>query len=433
MEKQILILGAGFVAGPVVEYLSRQEENTITLVSHILAEAERYAEQYPRVRPLVADVTDSNQMSQLVSSHDLVVSLVPYTFHVPIAKLCIEHKTPMVTASYVSTEMKALDEAARESDVLILNEIGLDPGIDHLSAMKVIDEAHDKGAKVISFASWCGGLPAPECNDNPLGYKFAWAPRAVLLALLNEARFLKHEQEQVVTANELLRSVKPVSVSEELKLEGYPNRNSVPYREAYGIPEVKNLIRGTLRYPGFAEIFEAAHQLGLLSVENTADSSNTWKEWYSCKVDELSVKLPERAKLAFQWLGMESDKQIPKVESMLDAFCELLKSKLNYGPHEYDMVALQHKFEIEYEGQPEFLSSTLVVKGEAGGFSAMAKTVGYPVGIAAQLILDGEIHDKGVKIPVERHFYEPLMEALEEENICCVEQVEPTLNEHFFQ
>ncbi len=432
MEKNILILGAGFVAGPVVEYLTRQPENQLTLVSHILSEAERYSNKYPRVRPLAADVTNVQQMSELVQAHDLVISLVPYVFHVPVAKLCIEHRVPMVTASYVSADMQALDSAARENDVLILNEIGLDPGIDHLSAMKVIDEAHDKGAKVLSFASWCGGLPAPECNNNPLGYKFAWAPRAVLLALLNEARYLKNGEEQIVTANELLRSVKPVKISDELMLEGYPNRNSVPYREAYGIHEAQNLIRGTLRYPGFAEIFETAHQLGLLSVDTPVDSAKSWKEWYQSQVETLSTPLSERAAEAFAWLGLESEQSMPKVDSMLDAFCEVLKSKLNYETGEFDMIALQHRFEIEYQGQSEYLSSTLLVKGDVNGFSAMAKTVGYPVGIAAQLILDDEIQDKGVKIPVERHFYEPLLEALEDESIGCVEQAESALNEHYF-
>jgi saccharopine dehydrogenase-like NADP-dependent oxidoreductase len=432
VNKRILILGAGFVAEPVVEYLSREPENHLTLVSHIIQEADRFASKYPQVTPMAADVTDLQQMSDLVRTHDLVISLVPYSFHVSIAKLCIEHKVPMVTASYVSSDMQALDASARENGVLILNEIGLDPGIDHLSAMKVIDEAHDKGAKIVSFASWCGGLPAPECNNNPLGYKFAWAPRAVLLALLNEARYLKDGKEQVVHANELLRSVKPVKVSDELMLEGYPNRNSVPYREAYGIPEVRNLIRGTLRYPGFSEIFEAAERLGLLSVERSTEPGLTWKDWYQRQQQSLAEPISETASAALRWLGLESDLPLPESGSMLDAFCELLKSKLNYHVGEYDMTALQHRFEIEYDGRSEFLSSTLIVKGEPGGFSAMAKTVGYPVAIAAQLILDGEIDDKGVKIPVERHLYEPLLEVLEKENIVCVEKNESTLDELFF-
>ncbi len=432
MEKKILILGAGLVAAPAIEYLGRQPENTITIVSNILSEAEALAGSREKNIAMTADVTDTRQMSELISQHDLVISLVPYIFHVPVAKLCIEHKKPLITASYVSPEMRALDEQAKQAEVLILNEIGLDPGIDHLSAMKVIDEAHDKGAKVKSFASWCGGLPAPECNDNPIGYKFSWAPRGVLLALRNEASYLKHGVKTTIKPADLLASAQPVDLGTEFELEGYPNRDSCPYREAYGMPEVENLIRGTLRYRGFSEVFDFAHKVGLLDTEQTVDTSLNWKQWTNNSIQRQGLQMTEQVEQAFEWLGLFSDEAIPEAASMLDAFCHLLLEKLKYADNEYDMIALQHKFEIEYENKCEYLSSTLIVKGDPNGYSTMAKTVGYPVAIAAQLVLDGEIDDKGVHIPVLRHFYEPILDGLEEEGIQCIEKPEPPMDEKFF-
>ncbi|MCO7222989.1 saccharopine dehydrogenase C-terminal domain-containing protein [Pleionea sp. CnH1-48] len=435
MEKSILILGAGFVAGPAVEYLTRNENNQITLVSHILAEAEALAGEHPRIKAMQGDVSDKQQMGALVEQHDLVISLVPYLFHVAIAELCIEHKKPMITASYVSPEMKALDAKASEAGVLVLNEIGLDPGIDHLSAMKIIDEVHAEQGEVLSFASWCGGLPAPECNNNPLGYKFAWAPRAVLLALLNEARFLKSGAISDIAPDALLDNVNDVYVTDEFDLEGYPNRDSSNYREAYNIPEVQNLIRGTLRYKGFAEIFKAARALGLLSLEPVEPSQlegKTWQQWFEAQVDALDFGFSAEVLEALEWLGFSADEPLPVANTMLDVFCALLQQKLNYEADEFDMIVLQHKFEVKKQDTVENLTSTLVVKGEAGGFSAMAKTVGYPVAIACQLVLDGQITESGVKIPVSPVFYEPLLAGLEKEGIICEEKTVPAFQERFF-
>ncbi len=432
MTQSILVLGAGFVVGPVVEYLTRENNYNLTVASQFLEEAEKYAQKYPNVTPIVADVTNTHSMQELIREHDLVISLVPYIFHVPIAKICIEQKIPMITASYVSSEMKALDDAAKTSGVLILNEIGLDPGIDHLSAMKIIDDAHDKGGKVVSFASWCGGLPAPECNDNPLGYKFSWAPRAVLLALLNQAKYLKAGEETIIDSDNLLASAQSVDVGTTFKLEGYPNRDSTGYKQGYNIPEVKNLIRGTLRYLGFSEILESAKKLGLLSLDEAVDNSLDWAKWMQGKIESKSIILSEQTRVAFEWLGLFGDSLLPKANSMLDAFCVVLQDKLNYQKGEFDMVVLQHKFEIAYPSQTEFLSSTLIVKGDPNGFSAMAKTVGYPAAIAAELILTGEINEVGVKIPVSPNLYEPILEKLEQENIICKEKHELSLNEGYF-
>ncbi|NVJ59286.1 MAG: saccharopine dehydrogenase NADP-binding domain-containing protein [Gammaproteobacteria bacterium] len=432
MSKRIVVFGSGFVAGPVVEFLSRREENQITVASNILAEANRLATKYPRVSCVEVDVTNESQISELVAEHDIAISLVPYVFHTLIAGVCIKFKKHLVTASYVSKEMRELDQQAREANVLILNEIGLDPGIDHLSAMKVIDDAHAKGAKVKSFASWCGGLPAPECNDNPLGYKFAWAPRGVLMALLNEAQYLKAGDVVTVNSNALMKSAKPVTLSEELDLEGYPNRDSVPYREAYGIPECDNLIRGTLRYKGFSEILDDAHLLGLLKVDSKPDEKITWAEWFEEAEKEVGG-ISSKSKQALEWLGLiDPNSKLPVVDSMLDAFCTMLQAKLQYENDQFDMIALQHRFEIVHNDKSEYLSSTLVVKGDPKGFSAMSKTVGYPVGIATQMILDGDISDTGVKIPVEQHIYEPILEGLKAENIECIEQPMNALNENFF-
>ncbi|NVJ50464.1 MAG: saccharopine dehydrogenase NADP-binding domain-containing protein [Gammaproteobacteria bacterium] len=432
MEKKILIFGSGYVAAPVIEYLTRHPENRLTVASNILADAERLASHSEQVTAVTADVTNDQAIAELVAEHDIVISLVPYLFHVAIAKQCIALQKHLVTASYVSADMQQLDTAAREAGILILNEIGLDPGIDHLSAMKVIDEAHDKGGKVISFASWCGGLPAPEFNDNPLGYKFAWAPRGVLLALLNEARFYKDNAVEVIASKDLLTSAKPVVLSNELPLEGYPNRDSTPYRDAYNMPECENLIRGTLRYPGFCEVIATAHKLGLLDLEQVSTGEMRWADWIHQALSDNAVELSETVQTAFEWLGLMSEQMMPQADTVLDAFCSVLQAKLQYQENETDMIALQHRFELEFADEREYLTSTLVVKGDVGGYSAMSKTVGYPVAIATQLILDDEIRDKGVHIPVQRHFYEPILDGLEAEGIACIEQHQPELGEHFF-
>lgn len=429
---RILILGAGYVAGPLVDVLHRRDDNHITIASQFRHEAEGLAGGRARIDVAELDVNDAEALGRLVAGHDLVVSFIPYLFHLRVAEQCLKHGKHLVTASYEQPAMKALDAEVQARGLTFLNEIGLDPGIDHLSAMRIIDEAHERGAQVESFVSWCGGLPAPDANDNPLGYKFSWAPRAVLLALLNEARFRAGGRDLTLSRDELLPWTKPIAVG-DLALEGYPNRNSLNYEEIYGISGVKDLLRGTLRYRGFAAILQAAKRLGLLDVEaypalQPGAPTISWRQLIAdgagvpAATLETELKWEETVKSAFHWLGLFGDDAVPQAGNRLDAFCELLKARLQYRPGERDMVVLHHKFAIRNpDDSRQHQTSTLIAYGQPGGYTAMARTVGIPAALAAQLILDGVITRRGVILPVTRDVYQPLLDALSEEGIVCEE------------
>ncbi|MET1254312.1 saccharopine dehydrogenase C-terminal domain-containing protein [Aliikangiella maris] len=425
----ILLLGAGFVTGPLVDYLHKKE-HTITIGSQFLSEAEKLAAGRSHLFPIQVDVTNDDELANLAAKADLVISFVPFQFHVAVARICIAQKVPLVTASYAHQDMWALNEAAKEADIILLNEIGVDPGIDHMTAMKVIHEAHDKKQKVEALVSWCGGIPAPEANNNPLGYKFSWSPMAVLTAVLNEAKYYSRGKVETIAAKDLLSSMRDVPFNEELQLTGYANRDSLGYREAYEIPEVQTLLRGTLRYPGFAAIIHKAKAIGLLSntLFNDAKPSN-WRELIAqlsdLSLDQLESSFDSDPELVenFAWMDCFSDRAVAG-RSPIEAFCALLQDKLQYEENEQDMIAMQHRFVLTDENNNKiFHRSTLVEKGDVGGFSAMAKTVGYPAAIAADLILKGQITRKGVCIPVTQDIYEPVLQELEKLNIKMVEEI----------
>ncbi|MRX27065.1 saccharopine dehydrogenase C-terminal domain-containing protein [Kangiella sp. HZ709] len=426
--KKILVLGAGFVAGPLVEFLKRRAENDITVASYLLSEAEELARNFNSVKSIQLDVSNQSLVQEALDGFDLVVSLVPAPFHPTIAKAAIQAQVNMITASYESEEMKNLAKDIKEAGITVLNEIGLDPGIDHLSAMQIIDQAHNKGENISSFVSWCGGLPAPESNNNPLGYKFSWAPRGVLMALLNEAKYLNNNNPITISSDKLMSWTKPLSIA-GLELEGYPNRESVSYKQVYGIEEAKTILRGTLRYQGFSEIIQAAHKLGLLSLNIIEVREQSWSDFLvtindGASIESLQKSISQKAFAALEWLDCFSDKVITVKTTPMDVFCELLVEKLQYLDNESDMVILQHKFVIEKEsGEEYYISSTLRTEGDASGYSAMSKTVGYPVAIASQLMLDGLYSRQGLQLPVTKDIYEPILAQLSQEGIICEEKV----------
>jgi saccharopine dehydrogenase-like NADP-dependent oxidoreductase len=410
---KILLLGAGFVTAPLVEYL-HQKGHHLSIASQFIEEAETLIAGRENMTPFKVNVTDQDDIRQLIQPADIVLSFVPYQFHIAVAKVCIDEKTPMVTASYTHADMKALDEQAKEAGITILNEIGLDPGIDHMTAMQMIDEAHEKGQKVDAFVSWCGGIPAPDAADNPLGYKFSWSPMAVLTASSNDAKYLSKGGEETIKGENLLTSMRDVDISDELKLRGYANRDSMGYKQAYNIPEVQTLLRGTLRYKGFGQIIDAAKHIGLLSGESFSSQLSSWQELMQQLESTSSFDLSDKVKEAFNWLGCYSEEAISS-DSPIKAFCELLTEKLKYEDGEQDMVVMQHRLVlVDSDGTRHFHQSTMVEKGDKNGFSAMAKTVGYPAAIAADMILSGKIDRKGVCIPVTRDIYEPILSELAE-------------------
>ncbi|KIK13013.1 hypothetical protein PISMIDRAFT_18292 [Pisolithus microcarpus 441] len=269
--RKILLLGSGFVARPCAEYVVRDPTNELTIACRTLSSAAALADGLPNAAAISLDVNSTEALDAQVAVHDLVISLIPYTYHAAVIKSAIKGKTHVVTTSYVSPAMRELDEETKRAGIVVMNEIGLDPGIDHLYAVKTISEVHEKGGKIKQFLSYCGGLPAPECSGNPLGYKFSWSSRGVLLALLNSASYLSEGKQVDITGSDLMGYAKPYFISPAFAFVAYPNRNSVPFREFYNIPEAETIVRGTLRYQGFPEFIKALVDLGWLDA--------TEKEW----------------------------------------------------------------------------------------------------------------------------------------------------------
>ncbi|CAB1323475.1 unnamed protein product [Coregonus sp. 'balchen'] len=267
--KRVLLLGSGYVSGPVIEYLTRDIGTQVTVASVLLTQAEELAGKYPNTIPVMLDVTSQEgQLESLVKDHDLVISMLPYGYHPVIAKHCINKKVNMVTASYLSPAMKDLQQSAEEAGITIVNEMGLDPGIDHMLAMECIDQAKADGCTIESYSSFCGGLPAPECSDNPLRYKFSWSPYGVLLNTISPAIFLKDNKVVSIPAGgTLMESTAPMDFMPGFNLEGFPNRDSTKYAEQYGIESAHTLIRGTLRFKGFSKAMSGFVKLGLINTD----------------------------------------------------------------------------------------------------------------------------------------------------------------------
>ena len=425
--KNILVLGAGLVARPLVDYLLDVPDFAVVVADVEPARAEKLVAGHSRGRAVFLDISDRSALAAAIGRSDLVVSLVPYTYHPVVAELAIEQGKHVVTASYVSPAMKDLDGRAKSKGVVLLNELGLDPGIDHMEAMRIIHEVHEAGGRVLVFTSWCGGLPAPESNTNPFGYKFSWSPRGVLLASKNSARYLRDGRIVPVPASDLFAAPEIIRIPGLAEFEGYPNRDSVSYRETYGIPEALTVLRGTLRYAGWCETLRKMVELGLLD-ETPADRSGST---FLGLMRELSQAAPgadvraaaaSRLKLGpdsailsrLEWLGLFEARPLPLERgSAFDNLAALMVEKLAYTAGERDMIVLRHEFLVRTEaGRSERIVSSLVDFGVPGGDSSMSRTVGLPAAIGARLILEGRIRAAGVQVPVLPEIYDPILDEL---------------------
>jgi len=427
---RFLILGAGFVAEPTVEYLNRQTNNKITVAGYTLNEAQVLADKFDNVKAIQTDVANQQELLNIIGDFDLVISLVPAPFHLLIAKVCIQLKVHMVTASYQTPEMLALANQAKDAGVCIMSEIGLDPGIDHLAAMEIIDKTHKKGHEVESFLSWCGGIPAPDDNDNPLGYKFSWEPRGAIMVLRNNATYQCNNKTVEVNGEDLMGWSKPIEIT-GLNLECYPNRNSINYKDIYGIQNAKDVLRGTLRYEGFCRILQSVKDLGLMETQTGGtDTNTTWKQYIlklnnAKDLNKIKANMSQESWDAINWVGCFSDElMVAQKDCSIDVLCDLFMQKLTYKPQEKDIVVLLHKFVIKKpDGSRYFISSVLKEIGDPNGYSAMAKTVGYPVAMASQLIADNTIKIKGLVLPVFKEIYKPILELLKQEGISLEETI----------
>lgn len=434
---RILLLGAGRSTASLISFLlanaaSHDWHLTIgDLSTHHLT---GYLTHHPEHLALLPfDINQPTNLTELVEAADVVISMLPAAFHLPVAQACVRQRCPLVTASYVSTEIAALDGAARQAGIPILMECGLDPGLDHLSAMQVIDRLRAAGAEITSFKSYCGGLVAPESDTNPWHYKFTWNPRNVVVAGQSTAKYLQDGAYRYVPYQQLFRRTETISVPGYGEFEGYPNRDSLSYRVPYGLDHIPTILRGTLRRPGYAQAWDALVQLGL--TEDTyvvEDSENlTYRQWFESYLPvEAGNSTVPAARLArllhldgpdhpviqkIEWAGLLDDDAIGLPHATPAQILEKrLTAKWALAPGDRDMVVMQHLFTYHPAGETaeRHLTSSLVVIGDDPVNTAMAKTVGLPVGLVVRRLLAGQISRTGVVIPTTPDLYEPLLAEL---------------------
>jgi saccharopine dehydrogenase (NADP+, L-glutamate forming) len=448
--KKILVLGSGLVAKPLIDHLLDQPGLSLTVGSLEFDRAKQLIGNRPSGRAIPLDIADTAATDTEVRKADLVVSLLPYVHHVSAANLCLKHRKHLVTTSYVSDGMRALDAAAKKAGVIFLNETGLDPGIDHMSAMRVIHGVEQAGGKISGFSSYCGGLPAPEANNNPFGYKFSWSPRGVVMAGRNPAKFLKNGKVVGILGEDLFAHFEIVRIEGLGEFEGYPNRDSLGYIETYGIRGTRTMFRGTLRNLGWCDALKKIVELGyvddsdlgkmkgLTFADLTAKLAGVAKggNIRSQVAKKLGVPTESEVISRIDWLGLFGDTPLPVEKGApIDVLAARMLEKMQYAPGERDMVVLRHEFVAEYpakkvkgkaaKARAEKITSTLIDFGVPNGDSAMSRTVALPAAICARLILSGKLKLRGVQIPVVPEIYGPVLKQLEQVGIRFEENVEP--------
>jgi len=441
--RNILIIGAGRSSSSLIEYLlnESEKENLHLTIGDINPEAaKKLIQDHPRVNIIELDVFQEEQAKKAVASCDLVISMLPASFHIKIAEICIELKKHMVTASYVSKEMAALHDKVVENDLVFMNEIGLDPGIDHMSAMKVIDRIRDAGGKILSFESFCGGLVAPESDNNLWNYKFTWNPRNVVLAGQGGAAEFKQEGTyKYIPYHRLFRRTEFLEVEGHGRFEAYANRNSLAYQSVYGLEDALTLFRGTIRRVGFSRAWNMFVQLGMTDDSYTIpDSENlSYRDFvnlflpysptdsvelkmrYNLQIDQDDVMWDKLVELdlfnADKKIGIPNATPAKALES-------ILTNKWSLAPDDKDMIVMYHKFGYELNGEKSQIDSSMVYTGKDQIHTAMAKTVGLPVAMAAIGILNKKITTPGVLRPIKKEVYEPILKMLEDQGITFTEK-----------
>jgi saccharopine dehydrogenase-like NADP-dependent oxidoreductase len=435
MDK-VLILGAGMVVKPIVTYLLDQGIQ-VTVATRTKSKADNMIGNHPNGKAVEWTVDDEAGLERITEEHDLVVSLLPWAYHPMVARYCIKYSKNMVTTSYVKPAMQELDRHARKAGIIILNELGLDPGIDHMSAMRVIDHVHNKEGKIEGFYSICGALPAPEAADNPFKYKFSWSPKGVIMAGNNEGKFLRNGEIVEIPTEDLFKNPLEIDFPDVGMLQVYPNRDSIPYIELYGIEETKTMVRGTFRHPGWCEIMDAMKRIGLISGERRDFSGKTYAGLISMMLPagkEADIKKETASYLgmspdslplqAMEWLGLFDHKPMNRgIDSPFEIVSDLMIEKMMLGDNEQDMVAMQHIFLASWpNGKKEVIKSTMLDYGTPATDTSVARTVALPAAIAVEMILKNKISAKGVHIPVIPEIYNPILNKLESMGIKLVEE-----------
>jgi saccharopine dehydrogenase-like NADP-dependent oxidoreductase len=446
--RNILIIGAGRSASSLIQYLlkkSDKENLHLTIADLSLELAQKKTNNHKNATAIALDIFDENQRKPQIQKADIVISMLPAHLHIEIAKDCITYKKHLVTASYISDAMQELDAAAKENNLIFMNEIGLDPGIDHMSAMKVIDEIREKGGKVILFESFCGGLVAPESDTNLWNYKFTWAPRNVVLAGQGgAAKFIQEGTYKYIPYHKLFRRTEFMEVEGYGRFEGYANRDSLKYRSVYGLDDALTLYRGTIRRVGFSRAWNMFVQLGMTDDTYVIDNSETisYREFTNLflpyhPTDSVEIKL--RLSLGIEqddimWdklleLDIFNPKKIVGLKNATPAQIleKILSDSWTLQPNDKDMIVMYHKFGFEINGSKKQIDSKMVCIGDDQTYTAMAKTVGLPVAMATLQILNGNITFPGVQLPIRKEVYLPILKELEEYGVVFNEKEMPYL------
>ncbi|MDC0099978.1 MAG: saccharopine dehydrogenase C-terminal domain-containing protein [Crocinitomicaceae bacterium] len=440
--KNILVLGAGLSSSSLIRYLlenSVENHWRVSIVDQDIEMVRSKIDGHVNGEALSFNATDRSQRLPEMEKADLVISMLPARFHVPIAEDCIELKTNLITPSYISEEMRNLDAKAKEAGIVIMNEIGVDPGIDHMSAMKIIHEIKARGGKLISFKSFTGGLIAPVSDNNPWNYKFTWNPRNVILAGQGgAASFIRNGQYKYIPYNRLFGRLDNISIEDYGDFVGYANRDSLSYRETYGIEDIPTIFRGTLRRPGYCKAWDIFIELGMtddtyamVNTENLTprtfvnsflpyDQSKPVEDKFKEFIREERMESFER----FKWLGLFEDEPIVGIENATPAqvLQKILVDKLSLEDGDKDMLVMVHEFQYELNGKKSQITSHMVNIGEDQVYTSMSNTVGLPVAICAKMILNGSLKSSGVRLPVQKEVYTPILEELEKLNIRFVEK-----------
>lgn len=431
--KQILICGAGRSATDLISYMLEhaEEENWQVKVGDISVEtAARKIKGHPRGKAVYFDCYDDEIMRRHIKGADIVISLLPPGMHAAAAKIALEYGAHVVTASYASAEMLAMDEEARKRGLTFLNELGADPGIDHMNGMRAVDKIKEKGGELLAFTSFCGSLVAPESNDNPWGYKFTWSPMNVITAGDGGARYFKNNRLRCIPYHRLFANPQIVHLPGFGKFEAYANRDSIPYRKKYQLEDVPTLIRATLRLPGYCEAWHALVQIGLTAHNYRIKESEklTYRQWVSSYLPDrdhgtLEEKLSrflnttEDSEL-FQrivWTGLLSERPVSRKNGTpAEILLDLLLDKWKFGRNDSDMLVFYDRQEYRMEGRLHEHISYMVTKGRDQLHTAISRTVGLPAAIGAKLILQGKIQSRGVILPLKKEIYDPILNELEE-------------------
>ena len=444
--RNILLIGAGRSSAFLIQYmLHHSSEQNWTLTVADVSEELALQKINGHINGLAIsfDVNNELQRTNEISKADIVISMLPAHMHLPVALDCVSLKKNLVTASYATKEMLELDVEAKKNGVLILNECGLDPGLDHMSAMKIIEDVQSAGGEITSFKSYTGGLVAPESNDNPWGYKFTWNPRNVILAGQGTAKYIEKNNYRYIPYNRLFTQTELVNVEGFSAFDGYANRDSLAYRKIYGLEKIPTMLRGTLRHHGFCNAWNVFVRLGLTDDSYTIEDSEhlTYLQFVEAFIpsDIVGNSVSSRLSLLMEmnennevmekirWTGILEDKPIGlKTATPAQILQQLLEQKWKLADSDKDMIVMQHQFYYKGrwkgdEGRSKALISSLVVKGEDSVYTAMAKTVGLPLAIATKLILNGKVNRTGVHIPVHKEIYEPILNELKTLGIDFVE------------